>query len=528
MIDVDGSDRRRFLKLAGAGIAGLAAGLRTTPARPAQPTSGATAADAEIVLEAAPDRVAILDGPETEVLRFSARVERGDPSLLTRCDSYLGPTLEIERGQRLEIELRNRIADPTIVHWHGLHVPFAADGHPTQVVPGGGSYRYDFTVRNRAGLYWYHPHPHQHTGEQVYFGLAGLLVVRDPEEAALGLPSGAQELSLAIQDRRFDDTNRLRYIGSGMERMTGFLGDRILVNGRPDARFEVAAAPLRLRLLNGSSSRIYKLGWSDGRPMAVIGNDGGLLAAPVTKPYVTLAPAERVDLWVDLSDRRVGTSLDLESLGFSAATAMGMGRGRGGGRGGRGRGRGGMVAGTLANGEPFRILRLVASREADHHERKSLPGRLTPLPDPPVDEALADGPAIPLRLAMGHMAATINGRSFEMRATAPEERVAVGTSRVFVLDNPADAMMAMAHPMHFHGQQFQVVRREPGPGIDRGYDSLREGLVDEGLKDTTLVFPGERVTIVKRFDDYAGLFLYHCHILEHEDLGMMRNLEVSA
>ena len=215
--------------------------------------------------------------------RFTGRLLKGPADTLqTLPGSYLGPVIRLRRGQKVRIRFANQLAEDSIVHWHGLDVPESADGHPRLAIGHGHEYVYDFEVTNRAGTYWYHPHPHMRTGAQVYQGLAGLLLVRDAEEDALALPSGGAELLCVLQDRRFDARNQLVFHGGGMmEMMNGFLGDRVLVNGQPQPTTEVDAAWHRVRVLNGSNARIYKLAWSRDVQMAVIGGDGGLLETPV-------------------------------------------------------------------------------------------------------------------------------------------------------------------------------------------------------------------------------------------------------
>ena len=214
--------------------------------------------------------------------RFTGRLLKGPADTLqTLPGSYLGPVIRLRRGQQVRVRFANQLGEDSIVHWHGLDVPESADGHPRLAIGHGHEYVYEFEVTNRAGTYWYHPHPHMRTGAQVYQGLAGLLLVQDDEEDALALPSGGAELLCVLQDRRFDARNQLVFHGGGMmEMMNGFLGDRVLVNGQPQPTTEVDAAWHRVRVLNGSNARIYKLAWSRDVQMAVIGGDGGLLEQP--------------------------------------------------------------------------------------------------------------------------------------------------------------------------------------------------------------------------------------------------------
>jgi len=306
--------RRDMLRYLGA--AGLAAATGTSLAGGNRSGNGGTnSKDVELVLTARPTQARLLPGTPTQVLRFDASVVRGDPAAVGPSPGgYLGPTLRLKKGQRVRIRFDNGLNEPSIVHWHGLHLPDEMDGHPRFAVASGGSYDYEFTVNDRAGTYWYHPHPHGRTGRQIYYGLAGLLLIGDDEERSLGLPQGEQDIALVIQDRTFGADNQLRTLGGGMmmERMMGFLGKDILVNGQPSYTLTVSPRAYRLRLLNASNARIYKLGWSDGTPLHVIATDGGLLARPVERPYVMLAPGERVELWADFGRYAGGGELALK------------------------------------------------------------------------------------------------------------------------------------------------------------------------------------------------------------------------
>ena len=245
-------------------------------------------------------------------------------TLETLPGSYLGPVIRLRRGQQVRVRFANQLGEDSIVHWHGLDVPDSADGHPRLAIGHGQEYVYDFTVTNRAGTYWYHPHPHMRTGAQVYQGLAGLLLVTDDDEDALALPSGEAELLCVLQDRRFDARNQFVYQGGGqMEMMNGFLGDRMLVSGQLQPTREVDAGWHRVRLLNGSNARIYKLAWSRDLPMTIIGGDGGLLERPVVQRTLTLAPGQRADVLLDLTGLGAGTDVHLDSVAFPEADAGG-------------------------------------------------------------------------------------------------------------------------------------------------------------------------------------------------------------
>lgn len=560
-------NRRGFLQVATAGIAtsflaGCRAPIRATvnsravgaaiPAADSAETpllSGDFQPDVEMILRAKQGTIAMRPGAPTNVWTIAGELMQGDPSVLQSLpESYLGPTLRLQKGQKVRIHFANELPEASILHWHGLHVPAEMDGHPRFAINTGQTYVYEFEVRNRAGAYWYHPHPHGRTGPQVYAGMAGLFLVSDNEESAAGLPSGEYDVPLVIQDRTLDGNNQLVYQATGMmDQMMGFLGQEIWVNGRPDYVLPVATRAYRLRLLNGSNSRIYKLAWDDGAPLTVIGTDGGLLESPVQRPYVMLAQGERIELWVDFSGRPLGSEMRLQSLPFTAPAEMGSGMGmRGDARGGMmgggmGMGRGsendmmGGMGGAQANSAPpqgaaLSILTVRIEREAQ--ENIALPARLSSLSRlSPADAVNASSPrtiALQMRMPGGW---TLNSRTFDMTGVASDEIVQLGSTEVWEFVNRGSGMgmmggMMLPHPIHMHGESFQVLERQVDPSMQSVWETVSAGYVDEGWKDTVLVMPGERVKIIRRFSDYSGLYLYHCHNLEHEDMGMMRNFRV--
>ena len=533
--------RRDFLRTAGVGTAVLFAGgilpnllsgcsLAEEAVRPAatlqstpSPSAPTNLTGLEIALSAIEDRADILPGAATPVWRYKGEVLKGAASALqTLPDSYLGPVLRLRRGQQVRVQFNNALTDPSIIHWHGLHLPEDMDGHPRYAIPAGQGYTYEFTVNNRAGTYWFHPHPHQLTGPQVYYGLAGLFLVSDEEEDAAGLPTGEYDIPLVIQDRTFDADNRLVYLPNGMmDQMNGFLGDRILVNGKPDFMLPVEAGVYRLRLLNGSNSRVYKLVWEDGLPLIVIATDGGLLEKPVKRDYVTLGPGERIELWVDFSEHKVGSEVRLVSLPFTAGGGGMMG------------GMGGMMSNSigLPNGVRFGVLRVRIEKKAG--ERRLLPDKLSTISRYQLKDSVNAYRPRNFDLLMQQMTGTINGRRFQMDAVADDEVVNLNDLEVWQFANLGGGMGMMGggslpHPMHVHGVQFQVLERQVERAFMSDYRTVSAGFVDDGWKDTVLVMPGERLRVLIKFKDFIGMYLYHCHNLEHEDAGMMRNYSVKA
>jgi blue copper oxidase len=519
--------RRDFIKLMGMGAGTLtlnACGLVRTfaPAVSTPFTPALISPSLVINLTATPAVVPIFLGAETSIWRYQATVQEGSAeSIQTLTGPYLGPIFRVKKGQRVQVQLKNELPDSTTIHWHGLRVPENMDGHPRDAIAPGASYEYDFQAINRAGTYWFHPHPHQLTGPQVYYGLAGLFIISDEEEAALDLPSGEYDLPLVIQDRTFDSQNQMVYLTNGMmDQMIGFLGDTILVNGAPDATLDIKASAYRLRLLNGSNSRIYKLAWQDGTPLTVIATDGGLLEEPLTREYITLAPGERIELWADFGKQSAGSEMRLVSLPFSGISNGGM--------------MGGMMgSSSLPNGAPLDILSLKIGQKG--LDVAPLPSRLSTIERHRVDEAVNRNTPRSFALAMQGMIHTINDRVFEMDSIARDEIVQLGELELWEFFNRGGSGMGMGmmnmelpHPMHIHGVQFQVLGRQIAKGNASAYEELSAGFVDDGWKDTVLVMPGEMVQVLVRFENYAGTFLYHCHNLEHEDAGMMRNYKIES
>jgi FtsP/CotA-like multicopper oxidase with cupredoxin domain len=365
--------------------------------------------------------------------------------------------------------------------------------------------------------------------------MAGAIIVNDDEEKALELPSGEFEIPIVLQDRSFNDANQLVYGGGMHARMVGFQGDHVLVNGRPDYAVDVASRAYRLRILNGSNSRIYKLAWDDASPITVIGVDGGLLEKPEEKPYVMLAPGERLDVWADFSGRSVGSRIVMRSAPFSGVSPR-MARGM----------MGGMMAETaLPVGGDYPLFSVRVARASG--ESPALPPRLARIDRLRPEDVANPGDPVPIAISEAPMAMLLNGRPYADNDALPRERIPVDTLQLVEIFHDGgmgmgrgmgmmggmgggmgmmSGMMSMAHPIHLHGQQFQILSRSADDADPRDYATMSEGFISSGWKDTVLVTPGERVRIIKPFGDFKGAFMYHCHNLEHEDMGMMRQFIV--
>lgn len=407
-------------------------------------------------------------------------------------NSYPAPSFDVRKGDSVNVTLKNALADPTIIHWHGLLVSQGMDGQPMDAIQTGGQYSYSFKVQQRAGTYWYHPHPHRDTARQAYMGMAGFFMIRDNEEDALSLPSGEFELPLCIQDRRLQNSKELSYTPSMMDIMAGYLGDTILVNGTPQAYLGVKSKLYRMRLLNGSNARVYFLGFDNNMPFHIIGTDCGLLDRPYEVRSAYLAAGERLDILVDFSRVISGQSTFLESRSFSSPNSMGQ-----------------MHSGSLEQGTKMPILRFDISGS----------GNLMQIPTTLASfEKLYSKQAKRTRIfslqgssSMMSGMHTINAKLYDMNRI--DEQIPFGDLEIWEFRNGG----AEFHPMHIHGAHFQVLDRN-------GNTSLAP--TDLGWKDTVLVNANETVRILIRFDSFKGNYLLHCHNLEHEDDGMMQNIEI--
>lgn len=415
----------------------------------------------------------------------------------------VGPTIRARTGDLAQIRFENQLPESSILHWHGLRVPESADGHPRLAVDSGAEYRYEFPIVDRAGTYWYHAHPHHRTGIQAYRGMAGMLLIGDADEDRLELPTGAHEIPLLIQDRRLLANGTFIYEPVMHEQMEGYFGDTPFANGIRLPEHLVATTTYRLRVVNGTTSRILRLGLSNGQDMLLIGSDGGLLPAPVALTSLDLGTGERADLLVDFSRIAVGTRLALLSLAFESPARMG-GMGMGRGMGGMGR----MGAGGVPQGGELRLVEFVVDRAV-----VPAPWRPRALPTIRRLDPARAARTRTFQFESAMMQHAINGRTFDMERI--DETVRFGDTEVwtFVNDSP------FPHPVHMHEVQFQVIERTGGRARIMPWEL--------GWKDTVLVFPGERVSVIAAFDRYRGRFLMHCHNMVHEDMGMMMNFAIA-
>ena len=414
-------------------------------------------------------------------------------SVLGYGSKVLGPTIKVDTGTTVGIPFQNQLLEETNIHWHGLLVPANMDGHPKNLVNSGANFNYNLPIDQRAGTYWYHPHPHGKTAKQVFMGLAGFFIVNDAEEQALNLPSGDRELLLVIQDKRIKNS-QLNYAPTMGEVMTGYTGEYILVNGSNAPVHNVGTSYYRLRILNGSTARVYNLALSDNQPFDVIGADGGLLAQPISVTSLLLAPGERADILVSFKSYAIGKEVYLVNKTFD---------------------------GGAQGKQEFKIMKFVVNQQVTDSFVK--PNQLSTIQPLPASSAvktrtmkikgMMEGNGNMKMGGMGSGMHTINDKVYDLNRV--DETVKADDTEIWEFDNSEGDEI---HPMHIHAVQFQVLSRAGGRG------SLIA--TEQGWKDTVLVMRGEKVRIIMTFPQKKGLFVFHCHNLEHEDDGMMLNFEI--
>ncbi|WP_413992737.1 multicopper oxidase family protein [Labrys okinawensis] len=429
----------------------------------------------EAELTAAPASASFVPGLATPILAYNGIAP--------------GPVIEVFEGDRVSITFRNRLPDQeSTIHWHGLPVPADQDGNPKSPVRAGDERTYSFELPiGSAGTYWYHPHPHGKTASQVYRGLAGAFVVKATDDP---IPATYGDTLLVFTDLRLAPVGTMPE-STMADLMNGRVGDHVLVNGQKNPVLTVAQGELRrLRLLNATNARFLRLSLA-GANITLIGSDGGLLETPVADvDELFLAPAERLEIVARFD--RPGT-VSLRTLAYD---------------------RGWM--GPNRPDEAGMDLLTVRVTEGLASSQPSLPGRLRPIRDlgqPAVTRRFVFTETMSMSAGGMEMGFLINGAAFDMNRVDVASKA--GQVELWEIANQAD----MDHPFHLHGTQFQIVERESEGRVTK--PAFR------ALKDTVNVRRGETVRILLR-QDLPGPRMYHCHILEHEDLGMMGLVNVEA
>lgn len=419
---------------------------------------------------------------------FNLAAEAGSSRFLPGMDTptwgyngaFLGPTLRARRGETVRVAIKNTLAEPTTVHWHGMHLPAVYDGGPHHVIASGGEFAPEWAIDQPAATLWYHPHVHGQTEAQMTRGLAGMFILDDPAPAR-DLPGeyGVDDVPLIVQDRSFGDDGGF---AMASESPTGLLGDTMLINGTVNPHLPVTTEAVRLRILNAATARVFNFGFSDDREFTVVGSDGGLLPAPVTVQRLTLSPGERAEIVVRFqpAERTVLQSFPQE-LGMRGAATI------------------------QAGGQD--TLDLLQFRAAP---------RLAAAPKLPAGLAAPesfdlDGPVAMRSFVLKGM--YINGKLMDMSRI--DATVGAGTVETWTVNNTD----SQAHNFHVHGARFRIL------DID-GADPRPEFA---GWKDTVFlpVRSSARLAVkFSRFTDPRTPYMYHCHFIRHADHGMMGQFTV--
>ena len=398
--------------------------------------------------------------------------------------NILGPTLLMYRGDDVVINVTNKLGEATTTHWHGIHLPSNMDGGPYQVIEDGATWKAEFKIMNEAATYFYHPHLLHKTAEQFYRGLAGLFIIRDAQnEPDLPDQYGIDDIPLIVQGKSFNADGSLDYAGH----IEGVKGDHVLVNGAITPTFQAPAQIVRFRVLNASNARIYNFGFSDNRQFHQVGTDGGPLEKPVPLTRLVLAPAERAEILVDFSGQE---DSQVRLVSYSGEVA-------------------GMTpfwARDALDKTTFDVL-TINVKAATANAFTALPDTLATINRLNESQASVTR-TLSFEVRMMGFKMTINGQTMDMGRI--DQTVQLNDTEIWEISNPSP----MVHPFHIHDIQFQILTRngQPPPENERGW------------KDTVLVKQDETVRFIAHFGDFADPdipYMYHCHILEHEDGGMM-------
>ena len=415
--------------------------------------------------------------------------------------SFWGPTLIFNKGETVHMNVTNQLNDTTTLHWHGMHLPAVMDGGPHQVIPPGTLWQPFWTVTNQAGTYWYHPHLHEMTLEQMTKGIGGFIIVRDGVESNLALPRkyGVDDIPIVLTSRSYTANNQF-----AVTNIT--YGDYMLTNGVPNAQVSLPKQFVRLRILNAEIERGYDLGFSDNRTFYVIANDGGLLNAPVARTRVKLLVGERIEIMVNLGNDAVGSSLDLKA--YNSNQAFGFPGGEPNSSG---------PFGSLLNNIDFTVLHMNIIATTSN-PITAVPSVLAnnvywTATDATVSRNLAiaggnAGSNIPFNFDNAPFVLNTINKTVNLNDI---EKWTITNSNVF------------GHTFHIHDVQFKIVARNGSAAGVGDYES--------GWKDVIYVPKSESVSFVAKFDDYSDAihpYMYHCHFSNHEDDGMMGQFVVNG
>ena len=421
---------------------------------------------------------------------------------------WMAPTIIVNKGDSIVLNVINNLNVKTTMHWHGLHIAAINDGGPHQVIYPSTTWSPSFKIRNNASTFWYHPHGEGQTEQQVSKGLAGLLIVKDSAEALLTLPRtyGIDDIPIIVQNKAFDALKQIA-IATDMD-------TALFVNGTLNPYFNAPAQVIRFRILNGSSLRSYNFGLGNGQLFYQIGTDGGLLDTPIVRNRLLLSPGERAEVLINFSGMS-GQTVFLKSFGSELPTGI------------YGAKNIGMGVDTIPdykenflNGADFNLLRINIS-SATTGAITSIPATLVPLLPYSILSATKHRTIVMDTIRLLSFDAPnraegpfgMNNKSFDIDSI--NQVVYLNTTETWTLVNKT----LVAHPFHIHDVQFNVIEKTGLPVSTK----------ERGWKDVVLVMPNDRVKFITRFADFADNttpYMFHCHLLHHEDDGMMGSFKV--
>ena len=446
----------------------------------------------------------------------------------TTTNTFWGPTMIVNKDQAIKMHVTNNLNESSTIHWHGMHLPAIMDGGPHQIIAAGALWEPYWTVKNQAATLWYHPHLHTTTQAQVTKGVGGFIIVKDAAEAALALPRtyGVDDIPLAITSRRFLSTTNAM-----SATLSDNYGDYVMVNGTLSTTTNYAQATLpkqvvRMRILNGEIQRGYNLGFSDNRTFYVIGNDGGLLNAPVAVTRLAVQTGERYEILVNLSNDTVGAqTLYLKAYNSTTElTALTPGQSIFGWPGNEGNastptGNSGPLNGGLLNNVDFNIMniKIAAATTA------STP--ITAIPTALINNTywtttnVTNSRTITVGGGNAGSAFSLDGAFYSTTMT-PKTVNLNAVEQWTIVNN-----QIFGHTFHLHDVFFKIISRSGG-NIGSTIRTF-----EQGWKDSVWIPINGTVTFIAKFDDYADStwpYMYHCHALTHEDEGMMGQFTVNG
>ena len=453
--------------------------------------------------------------------------------------NFWGPTLIMSNGDFVQINVTNNLVDSTTVHWHGFHIPAIMDGGPHQVVPAGTVWSPSFTVLNSAATYWYHPHLHNTTQKQLTYGAGGFIIVKDAAEAALALPRtyGVDDLPLALTSRRFL-TNAYNGVIPGDQLAVGQYtqsdgssstydnyGDIPLVNGTYNAQVVLPPQYVRLRLLNSEIQRGLNLGFSNNVTGStnvtfyVIGNDQGLLNAPIPLTRATMMVGERIELLLNLTTNPPGSAIDLKCYNREINGLLNPTPGAQAGFPGTEQeatvptGGDGPENGGWLNHTNFTLLHIIVGTNQTAGAVTNLPATLVTNTYWSRNSATSTNNVSITATGPG-AGFTFNNVTYS--STYDNYTIPLNTTQMWTVS----AGTIFGHVLHIHDVKFYIVSRSGTQVTSTGTNAPYES----GWKDTVYVPRTESVSVIAKFDTFASNtnpFMFHCHFLDHEDGGMM-------